>query len=86
MAISLVRAICVTIVYRLDGEFKTFRGRIDSPLLMDRLFRLEVGETNGLFVPVGKGRQVSSSNVEWFEIIRVTDGCDCPDQYKDYLS
>jgi hypothetical protein len=86
MAISVVRALCVTVVYLLDDEKKTFRNRIDSPLLMDRFFRLEAGDTNGLFVPVGKGQQVSSSNVEWFEIIRVTDGCDCPDQYKDYLS
>lgn len=86
MTISVVRALCVTIVYRLDGELKTFCSRIDSPSLMDRYFRLEVGETSGLFVSVGNGQQVSSRNVEWFEIIRVTDGCDSPDQYKDYLS
>ncbi|EMB2734019.1 MULTISPECIES: hypothetical protein [Serratia] len=86
MAVSVVRALCVTIVYRLDGDIKTFRHRIDASSLMDRFFRLEAGDTNGLFIPVGKGQQVSSGNVEWFEIIRVMDGCDCPDQYKDYLS
>jgi hypothetical protein len=86
MAISITRALCVKVIYRLDEELKEFKGRIIPFPLMERFFQLEAGHTDGLFIPVGKGQQISAKNIEWFEIIRVTDGCECPDQYEDYLT
>jgi hypothetical protein len=86
MAISIIRALCVTIIYRLNGEVKEFRRRVIAPLVIERYLKLEASETDGLFVPVGNGQQISAKNIEWFEIIRATDECDCQDQYGDYLT
>lgn len=69
---SKVSALNVTVVYRVDGEVKTFTESVVSPIVIDRYLQLECGDAIGLFVPVGKGQQVNALNIEWFEIERVT--------------
>lgn len=86
MANFKISKLCVTVVYRVGEEIKTFKAQLTSGLLIDRFLQLEVGNVNGLFIPVGQGQQVSAKNVEWFEIVRPQAECNCPDQYEDYLS
>ena len=66
-----VTALNVSVVYRVDGEVKTFSETIVAPLVIDRYLQLEMSNTIGLFVPVGNGQQVNALNIEWFEIERV---------------
>lgn len=68
---SLVSALNVQVVYRVDGETKVFSETLASPLVIERYLRLETSDTIGLFVPVGNGQQVNALNIEWFEIERV---------------
>ncbi|WP_312631689.1 hypothetical protein [Pantoea piersonii] len=68
---SLVSALNVQVVYRVDGETKVFSETVASPLVIERYLRLETSDTIGLFVPVGNGQQVNALNIEWFEIERV---------------
>ena len=68
---KLVSALNVSLVYRIDGEIRTFSETITAPLLIGRYLKLEMSDTIGLFVPVGDGRQVNALNIEWFEIERV---------------
>lgn len=84
MASFVIKFLCVTIIYRVNEEIKTFRSQITSPLLIDRFLQLEMGRADGLFIPVGSGQQVSAKNVEWFEIIRPQPDCKCPDQFIEY--
>lgn len=67
----LISALNVSVIYRVDGESKTFSETVVSPLVIDRYLQLEVSDTIGLFVPVGNGQQVNALNIEWFEIERV---------------
>ncbi|MGU3413777.1 hypothetical protein ACLBW0_21650 [Enterobacteriaceae bacterium C34A] len=69
---SMINALNVTVVYRVDGEVKVFSESVVSPLVIERYLQLECGSAIGLFVPVGKGQQVNALNIEWFEIERVT--------------
>lgn len=69
---SLVSALNVQVVYRVDGETKVFSDTVVSPLMIERYLRLEMSDTIGLFVPVGKGQQVNALSIEWFEIERVS--------------
>lgn len=69
---SLVSALNVQVVYRVDGETKVFSETVVSPLVIDRYLRLEMSDTIGLFVPVGNSQQVNALNIEWFEIERVS--------------
>ncbi|AXU94245.1 hypothetical protein CI789_02775 [Erwinia persicina] len=69
---SLVSALNVQVVYRVDGETKVFSETVVSPLVIDRYLRLEMSDTIGLFVPVGNGQQVNALSIEWFEIERVS--------------
>lgn len=69
---SMVSALNVTVIYRVEGEVKTFSESVVSPLVIERYLQLECGDAIGLFVPVGKGQQVNALNIEWFEIERVT--------------
>lgn len=68
---SLLSALNVQVVYRVDGETKVFSETVASPLVIERYLRLETSDTIGLFVPVGNGQQVNALNIEWFEIERV---------------
>lgn len=68
---SLVSALNVQVVYRVDGETKVFSETVASPLVIERYLRLEMSDTIGLFIPVGNGQQVNALNIEWFEIERV---------------
>jgi len=69
---SLVSALNVQVVYRVDGETKVFSETVVSPLVIDRYLRLEMSDTIGLFVTVGNGQQVNALSIEWFEIERVS--------------
>lgn len=68
---AIIKALNVSVVYRVDGEVRVFSETVVSSLVIDRYLRLESGDTIGLFVPVGKGQQVNALSVEWFEIERV---------------
>lgn len=68
---KLVSALNVSLVYHVDGEAKVFSETVTSPLVIERYLKLEMSDTIGLFVPVGKGQQVNAMNIEWFEIERV---------------
>lgn len=68
---KIVSALNVALVYRVDGEARTFSETVVSPLVIERYLKLEMSDTIGLFVPVGKGQQVNALNIEWFEIERV---------------
>lgn len=67
-----VDALNVTVIYRVDGEVKTFSDSVVAPIVIERYLQLECGSAVGLFVPVGNGQQVNALNIEWFEIERVT--------------
>lgn len=69
---NIVRALNVTVIYRVAGEVKTFSESVVSTLVIERYLQLECGDAIGLFVPVGKGQQVNALNIEWFEIERIT--------------
>lgn len=69
---SMVSALNVTVIYRVDGEVRTFSESVVSPLVIERYLQLERGDSIGLFVPVGLGQQVNALNIEWFEIERIT--------------
>lgn len=69
---NIVSALNVTVIYRVAGEVKTFSESVVSPLVIERYLQLECGDAIGLFVPVGKGQQVNTLNIEWFEIERVS--------------
>lgn len=84
MASFVIKSLCVTVIYRVGEELKTFKSQIAPPFLIERFLQLEMGNVEGLFIPVGKGQQVSAKNVEWFEIIRPQPDCKCPDQYSEY--
>lgn len=81
-----ISKLCITVVYRVGEEIRTFKAQLTSGMLIERFIQLESGNVDGLFIPVGKGQQVSAKNVEWFEILRPAAECNCPDQYGDYLS
>ena len=68
---SLVSALKVHVVYRVDSEIKVFSETVSSPFVIERYLRLEASDVIGLFVPVGNGQQVNALNIEWFEIERV---------------
>ncbi|CAI1747569.1 hypothetical protein [Serratia entomophila] len=68
---AIIKALNVSVVYRVDGEVRVFSETVVSSLVIDRYLRLESGDTVGLFVPVGNGQQVNALSVEWFEIERV---------------
>ena len=80
----LVSKLCVTVIYRVAEELKTFKSQVSAGFLIDRFLQMEMGNIDGLFIPVGKGQQVSAKNDEWFEIIRPEPDCKCPDQYSEY--
>ncbi|CNJ80122.1 Uncharacterised protein [Yersinia intermedia] len=84
MASLVIKSLCVTVIYRVGAELKTFKSQITPPLLIDRFLQLEMGHVDGLFIPVGNGRQVNAKNVEWFEIMRPQPDCKCPDQFIEY--
>ncbi|WP_159282202.1 hypothetical protein [Rahnella variigena] len=84
MASFVIKSLCVTVIYRVGEELKTFKSQITPPFLIERFLQLEMGNVGGLFIPVGNGQQVSAKNVEWFEIIRPQPDCKCPDQYSEY--
>lgn len=68
---TLVSALNVQVVYRVDGETKVFSQTVVSPMVIERYLKLEMSDTIGLFVPVGNEQQVNALNIEWFEIERV---------------
>ncbi|HDT6594726.1 TPA: hypothetical protein ACGPDU_000009 [Raoultella ornithinolytica] len=68
----MIGALNVTVIYRVDGEVRTFRESVVSPIAIERYLQLECGDPVGLFVPVGNGQQVNALNIEWFEINRVS--------------
>lgn len=84
MASLVIKSLCVTVIYRVGEELKTFKSQITPPLLIDRFLQLEMGRVDGLFIPVGNGQQVNAKNVEWFEIMRPQPDCKCPDQFIEY--
>lgn len=67
----MIGALNVTVIYRVDGEVRTFRESVVAPIAIERYLQLECGDPVGLFVPVGNGQQVNALNIEWFEIDRV---------------
>lgn len=71
-ATKMVGALNVTVIYRVDGEVRTFRESVVAPIAIERYLQLECGDPVGLFVPVGNGQQVNALNIEWFEIERVS--------------
>ncbi|EFE3303440.1 TPA: hypothetical protein LAO88_001238 [Escherichia coli] len=68
---NIVDALNVTVIYRVDGEIKTFSDSVVAPIVIERYLQLEYGSAVGLFVPVGNGQQVNALNIEWFEIERI---------------
>ncbi|UBM42004.1 hypothetical protein [Hafnia paralvei] len=68
---GLLVALNVTVMYRVDGDMRVFSETITSSMVIERYLKLECGDTIGLFVPVGKGKQVNAQCIEWFEIERV---------------
>lgn len=67
-----ITALKVNVIYRVNGELRTFTETIAARYIIHCYLKLESGDTVGLFVPVGKGQQVNALNIEWFEIERVT--------------
>lgn len=71
---NVIRKLLVEVSFFANGEERYFQSQIIPSHLIERYMNLEMGKTDGLFLPVGDGEQVSAKNINWFKIVKITDG------------
>lgn len=83
---AIIKGLCVNMAYTINGEQKTFSARITRGTHCSDYLNLRQGKPECRFVPVGGNRKINVKHIDWHEITLITDDCDCPDQYEEYLS
>lgn len=69
---NVIKKLIVEVSFSAKGEQRHFQGQIIPDHLIERYLNLEMGRTEGLFLPVGDGEQISAKNIHWFKISKIT--------------